>query len=108
MSRALAATALQMHQEKEILTPARGYEISGFFYLLGGYVDKRPYLFAFCTSLLHDLTGYRPFQTVILNTLLTPVFFRPDVCRRPFTRTPVGRIPCGQLDCDRSAGGDEC
>ena len=71
---ALAATALQMHQEKEILTPARGYEISGFFYLLGGYVDKRPYLFAFCTSLLHDLTGYRPFQTVILNTLLTPVF----------------------------------
>ena len=70
----LAATSLQMHQEKEILTAARGYEINGVFYLLGGYVDKRPYFSPFLTSLLHDLTGYRPQQGVVLNALLTPVF----------------------------------
>jgi hypothetical protein len=70
----LAATALQMHHEKEVMTAARGYEINGCFVLLGGYVDKRPYFFPFLLSVLHDLSGYRPLQGVALNALLTPVF----------------------------------
>ena len=70
----LAATALQMHLEKEVMTVARGYEVNGVFSLLGGYVDKRPYFFPFLASLLHDLTGYRALQGVVLNGLLAPLF----------------------------------
>ncbi|PXA05552.1 hypothetical protein DDZ13_01380 [Coraliomargarita sinensis] len=70
----LAVTALQMHHEKEAMTATRGYHIGGTFNLLGGYVGKRPYFFSFVVSLLHDLTGYRANQTIVLNHLLTPVF----------------------------------
>jgi hypothetical protein len=70
----LAATSLQMHMEREVMTAARAYEVNGVFSLLGGYVDKRPYFFPFLASLLHDLTGYRALQGVLLNGLLTPLF----------------------------------
>ena len=70
----LAATALQMHLEKEVMTVTRAYEVNGVFSLLGGYVDKRPYFFPLLASLLHDLTGYRALQAVVLNGLLTPLF----------------------------------
>ena len=70
----LAATALQMHLEKEVMAVARAYEVNGVFSLLGGYVDKRPYFFPFLASLLHDLTGYRALQGVVLNGLLAPLF----------------------------------
>jgi len=69
----LAATSLQMHQSREVMTAARGYEINGVFHLLGGFVDKRPYFFPFLTSLLHDFTGYRAHQGVVLNFALTPL-----------------------------------
>ena len=69
----LAATSLQMHQEKEILTAARGYEINGVFYLLGGYVDKRPWMYPFCVSLVHDLSGYRLQNPYIFNGLISVV-----------------------------------
>ncbi|HBR92943.1 MAG TPA: hypothetical protein DEA90_02140 [Opitutae bacterium] len=70
----LAATALQMHLEKEVLTVSKAYNIDGDFQLLGGYVDKRPYFYPFLVSLLHDLTGYRSNQGIVLNAILTPVF----------------------------------
>jgi hypothetical protein len=70
----LAATALQMHQQKQVMTAARAYEVNGSFVLLGGYVDKRPYFYPFLVSLLHDLTGYRSLQGVVLNACLTPLF----------------------------------
>jgi hypothetical protein len=69
----LAATSLQMHLEREVLTVSRGYEIGGVFTSLGGYVDKRPYFYPFLMSLLHDFTGYRSLQGVVLNAVLTPV-----------------------------------
>ena len=46
----LAATSLQMHMEREVMTASRAYEVNGVFTLLGGYVDKRPYFFPFLTS----------------------------------------------------------
>lgn len=70
----LAATALHMHHEKEAMTLTRAYNIGGTFNVLGGYVGKRPYFFPFVVSILHDLTGYRAYQGVVLNHLLTPVF----------------------------------
>lgn len=70
----LAATSLQMHLEREVLTVSRAYEVGGVFTSLGGYVDKRPYFYPFLLSLLHDTTGYRAQQGVVLNALLAPLF----------------------------------
>lgn len=70
----LAATALHMHHEKEAMTVTRAYNIGGTFNILGGYVGKRPYFYPFLVSVMHDLTGYRAYQGIILNHLLTPIF----------------------------------
>lgn len=70
----LAATALHLHHEKEAMTLTRAYNIGGTFNVLGGYVGKRPYFYPFVVSILHDLTGYRAYQGVVLNHLLTPLF----------------------------------
>lgn len=70
----LAATALRMHEYKEVMTTVRAHEIQGVFTQLDGYVDKRPYFYPFVLSLLHDFTGYRSSNTFLLNALLTPVF----------------------------------
>lgn len=69
----LAATSLQMHLEREVLTVSRAYEIGGVFTPLGGYVDKRPYFYPFILSLLHDFTGYRALQGLVMNGILTPI-----------------------------------
>jgi len=69
-----AATALHMHHEKEAMTVTRAYNIGGTFNILGSYVGKRPYFYPFLVSVMHDVTGYRAYQGIILNHLLTPIF----------------------------------
>ena len=76
----LASTSMQMHVEKEVFTTSRAYEVNGAYYLLGGYLDKRPYFFAFIVSLVHDLFGYRPANVFFVNAavsflLLLSVYF---------------------------------
>lgn len=71
---ALTATSYSMHHNREAVATMRGYELEGSFHHLGGVVDKRPLFFPFMMSLLHDLTGYRPYQGIYFNALLTPVF----------------------------------
>lgn len=76
----LASTSMHMHLEKEVFTVSRGYEVNGVFYILGGYLDKRPYFFAFMVSLVHDIFGYRTsnvfyFNAVVSFLLLVGVFF---------------------------------
>lgn len=66
----LASTSMHMHLEKEVFTASRGYEVNGVFYILGGYLDKRPYFFAFVVSLVHDLIGYRPGNVFIVNAVV--------------------------------------
>jgi len=70
----LAATSYSMHQDREVVATMRGYEMEGSFHLLGGVVDKRPLFFPLLMSVLHDLTGYRAYQGLVLNALLTPIF----------------------------------
>lgn len=70
----LSATALRMHEYKEVMTTARAHNLQGIFTQLDGYVDKRPYFYPFLVSLLHDFTGYRSGNTFLLNALLAPVF----------------------------------
>ncbi len=66
----LSANSLQMHWEKEYLTPMIGHDINGTFTIFAGYVDKRPLFFPFCLSVVHDLTGYRPDNVFYLNFFL--------------------------------------
>lgn len=70
----LLGTSMSMHLDKTVLTPLRGNDIQGAFVIVEGIVDKRPLFFPFLTSLLHDLTGYRPENAFVLNAVLTFVF----------------------------------
>ncbi len=70
----LLGTSMTMHLEKKALVPMRAHDIVGYFQLLDGQLDKRPLLFPFLVSFLHDTTGYRPENPWVLNTLLTFVF----------------------------------
>lgn len=67
----LVGTSMTMHLEKTALVPMRGNDIHGAFQILNGQLDKRPLLYPFLTSVLHDVTGYRPENAFVLNTLLT-------------------------------------
>jgi hypothetical protein len=70
----LLGTSMSMHFNRTVVTPYRGNDIQGTFVLLDGLMDKRPLFFPFLTSLVHDLTGYRPTNAFILNGGLTFVF----------------------------------
>lgn len=67
----LLGTSMSMHFDKMALVPMRGHDIQGAFQVLGGELDKRPLFQPFLVSLLHDLTGYRPENVFVLNTILT-------------------------------------
>ncbi|MDA0321718.1 MAG: hypothetical protein O2923_03240 [Verrucomicrobia bacterium] len=69
----LAATAMNMHLNREASMPLRAHFIDGQFSVLASVVDKRPPAFPFLVSVLHDLTGYRPDNAMVLNAALTPV-----------------------------------
>jgi hypothetical protein len=66
----LASTSMHLHLEKEVFTASRGYEVNGVFYILGGYLDKRPYFFAFVVSLVHDIFGYRSGNVYFVNAVI--------------------------------------
>lgn len=70
----LLGTSMSMHLDKTAATPIRGHDIQGAFVVMDGMMDKRPLFFPFLASLLHDLTGYRPENVFVLNSILTFVF----------------------------------
>jgi hypothetical protein len=65
---------MSMHFDKTVLTPVRGNDIQGTFMILDGMMDKRPLFFPFLVSVLHDVSGYRPANSFVLNGGLTFVF----------------------------------
>lgn len=67
----LLGTSMSMHFDKTALVPMRGNDIQGAFQLLSGQLDKRPLFQPFLVSVLHDLTGYRPENVFVLNSVLT-------------------------------------
>ena len=67
----LLGTSMSMHIDKTPLVPMRGNDIQGAFQLLAGQLDKRPLFQPFLVSVLHDVTGYRPENVFVLNTVLT-------------------------------------
>ncbi|WP_309398974.1 hypothetical protein [Cerasicoccus maritimus] len=70
----LLGTSMRLHFDNVAMSPIRGYEINGVFLPLDdGFVDKRPLLYPFLISLLHDATGYRPENGIYLNLCLIPL-----------------------------------
>lgn len=67
----LLGTSMNMHFERTALVPMRGNDIQGAFQIVAGQLDKRPLFQPFLVSVLHDLTGYRPENVFVLNTVLT-------------------------------------
>ena len=70
----LLGTSMSMHLDRTVLTPMRGNDIQGAFAIIEGMMDKRPLFFPFLVTLVHDLSGYRPENPWVVNTLLTFVF----------------------------------
>ncbi|WP_309386950.1 glycosyltransferase family 39 protein [Cerasicoccus frondis] len=70
----LLGTSMRLHYDNVAMSPLRGYEINGVFLPLDyGFVDKRPLLFPFLVSLIHDATGYRPENGIYFNLALIPI-----------------------------------
>lgn len=66
----LMATAKQMHLNKQSYCAAAQYTVGGIKYNHSMFVDKRPLLYPFLVSILHDWTGYRIHQGIVLNAIL--------------------------------------
>lgn len=67
----LSSTAMSMHYEQEAFVQTASHNIGDDVITKIGFVDKRPGLFPFATSLVHSLTGYRPENVFWLNSALT-------------------------------------
>lgn len=67
----LLGTSMSMHFEKVALVPMRGNDLHGAFQVLNGQLDKRPLFQPFLTSIIHDVSGYRPENVFVLNSILT-------------------------------------
>jgi len=66
----LAGIARTMHYERQAAYPSYAHFANGHFITIGLGVDKRPLMYSFLVSILHDLTGYRPENSFVLNGLL--------------------------------------
>jgi len=69
----LLGTSMFMHTDNLAWSALRGYEINGVFLPLEGFIDKRPLLFPFLVSLIHDVTGYRSENSFYFNLGLIPI-----------------------------------
>jgi len=67
----LAASAMDLHFDRDPAVLWRGYEVMGVFEEMGSYLDKRPTLYPLLVSLTHDLTGFRVSNSFHLNRALT-------------------------------------
>lgn len=66
----LMATAKQMHLNKQAYCAGAQYTVGGIKYNNSIFVDKRPLLYPLLVSILHDWTGYRIYQGIVLNAIL--------------------------------------
>jgi hypothetical protein len=70
----LCGTAYQMHFEREADYPARLHYFNGRLEVVNTGVDKRPVMFPFVLSTVHDIAGYRPSNVFYLNGVLMFAF----------------------------------
>ncbi|MGJ3241412.1 MAG: hypothetical protein ACFE0O_00425 [Opitutales bacterium] len=66
----LMDTALTLHEEREVFSTDRAYWVNDHFQGIGGYLDKRPWLYPVLLATVHDLTGYRYGNAFALNAVI--------------------------------------
>jgi hypothetical protein len=69
----LAAVAQNLHFQREAAMPEKMHMLDGTPTPMGGIVDKRPIAYPFVVATAHDLTGYRPANSWVVNGLLAAV-----------------------------------
>ncbi|MCF7687613.1 MAG: glycosyltransferase family 39 protein [Cephaloticoccus sp.] len=70
----MLGTSMDLHYIREATYPIRATDVQGPFQVLQGVLDKRPLLFPFVVSLIHDVTGYRATNPFYVNVVLGYVF----------------------------------
>jgi hypothetical protein len=70
----LSVSAEAMHFSRIAAFPQAANDYDGSYQFFLTDVDKRPFLFPFLLSLIHDLTGYRYSNVFYLNGFLTVTF----------------------------------
>lgn len=70
----LLGTSMNLHYEREPTYPIRATDVQGPYQVLESVLDKRPFFFPFVVGLVHDVTGYRPTNPFVVNTVLSVVF----------------------------------
>lgn len=70
----LSGTSRVLHESRQVHTPSFGRLIENEFRFFDGYLDKRPWLYAFFVSTVHDITGFRIENAYATNMLLAAGF----------------------------------
>lgn len=67
----LVATSQNFHYTREFFVPTSGFWKGGGadFVFHDGYIDKRPWLYPFIVSIVHDLTAFRVENAYLVNLL---------------------------------------
>ncbi|MEX0323545.1 MAG: hypothetical protein AB3N63_15390 [Puniceicoccaceae bacterium] len=66
----ISGTSQMMHLTRTPSVARSSNWSSGVFLTLDAFLDKRPFLLPFLTSLLHDISGYRLSNVFVVNTAL--------------------------------------
>jgi len=70
----LESTARSLHENREVYVSTYGRAIENAFVSFDGYVDKRPWLYPFVVSIVHDITGYRVANAYAANAIAGVLF----------------------------------
>ncbi|MEN8791515.1 MAG: hypothetical protein ABF324_04945 [Lentimonas sp.] len=70
----LESTARSLHEDRQVYVSTYGRTVENKFLSFDGYVDKRPWLYPFAVSVLHDLTGYRIANAYATNAIAGLLF----------------------------------
>ncbi|ADE55310.1 hypothetical protein Caka_2293 [Coraliomargarita akajimensis DSM 45221] len=65
----LESTARSLHEDRQVYVSTYGRTVENQFRHFDGYVDKRPWLFAFAVSLMHDVSGFRIENAYLVNAV---------------------------------------
>lgn len=66
----ISSVGQMMHLSRSPTIPHSATWSSGVFEPTGPFLDKRPFLLPFLTSILHDISGYRIANVFVVNTAL--------------------------------------
>lgn len=65
----LASTARNLHESREVVATSRVEAFGSQYQAVDVFVDKRPWLYPFVVSVLHDLSGFRHYHPFLVNAL---------------------------------------